>query len=323
MDFLGTSQKIKSTLSQAKNVLVIAHQQPDADALGSMVAIGNWASELGIAHTKFCIDQPIDNLRWLVDFEPIVIDPALILEQDYDLVFVLDSGDLRYAGVDKIVPQLLNHPLIINIDHHATNESFGDLNLVDVNEVSTTAILYKLFRTVGIKVSAKTASAMLAGIIFDTYNFTNPNTNDSALTTASRLLSAGASLPQISDSILKTKTVNALRVWGQILMRLRYNSDLGIATTVVTADDLKQGLTSTEVSEGVANFLNNLSDVTAALILQEQEGGMIKGSLRTNNDNIDVSKFAQIFGGGGHKKAAGFKIKGKLVQDQAGNWQVQ
>lgn len=323
MDFIGISQKIKSQVDQSINVLVIAHQQPDADAVGSMVAIGNWLNELGISHTKFCVDQPVANLRWMVDFEPIVTDSSFVLEQTYDLIFVLDSGDLGYAGVDKIIPQLTGDPVVINIDHHITNQKFGDINLVDADAVSTTVILYKLFRTLNVKISAKTASSMLAGIIFDTYNFTNPNTNHGALRTASSLLSAGASLHQVSDSILKTKTVDALKTWGKILMRLNYNPNFGIATTVVTSEDLKNGITNTDVSEGVANFLNNLSGIKAALILTDQGDGMIKGSLRTNDDNVNVAELAKRFGGGGHKKAAGFKIKGKLSQDSLGNWQIK
>lgn len=322
MDFIGISQKIKSQVEQSTNILVTAHQQPDADALGSMVAIGNWLNELGISHTKFCVDQPADNLRWMVDFEPIVTDPSFVLEQQYDIVFVLDSGDLEYAGVHKIIPQLLGNPQVINIDHHTTNQNFGDINLVDDTAVSTTVILYQFFRTLNIKISAKTASSMLAGIIFDTYNFTNPNTNQGALKTASSLLTAGASLSQVSDSILKTKTVDALKVWGKILMRLNYNPNFGIATTVVTAEDLQNGITKTEVSEGVANFLNNLSGVKAALILTEQGDGIIKGSFRTNDENINVAELAKKFGGGGHKKAAGFRIKGTLIQDSSGNWQI-
>ena len=323
MDFSGISHQIKTTASQAKNILVIAHRQPDADALGSMVAIGDYLTQLGVSHTKFCVDQPQDNLRWLVDFEPIVTDPAFVLEQYYDAVFVLDSGDLKYAGVDKIVPQLLNKPVVINIDHHITNQLFGDINLVDPTEVSTTVILYKLFKTLRVTISPKIASAMLAGIIFDTYNFTNPNTNQTALTTAANLLSAGASLPQVSDSLLKTKTVEALRVWGKILTRLVYNAELGIAATVVPLEEASQaGVNRAEVAEGVANFLNNLSGVKAALILQEQEDGTVKGSFRTNEDDVDVSELAKLFGGGGHKKAAGFRVKGRLAQDPQGNWQV-
>ena len=97
---------------------------------------------------------------------------------------------------------------------------------------------------------------------------------------------------------------------------------IGLATTVITRDDLADYSAVAEISEGVANFLNNLAGIKAALILQQQEDNIIKGSLRTNDDLIDVSKLAKILGGGGHKKAAGFKIKGQLVKLPDGNWQI-
>ena len=315
-------QKIKTQIDKAKNVLVIAHQQPDADCLGSMVAVCDWLSSQNTKHVKFCLDQPPQNLSWLVNFEPVSDTTDELLKEQFDTVVVLDSGDLKYAGVDEVVPKLSGKPVVINIDHHATNQGFGDINLVDENAVSTTLILYELFKSLNFKISRQAASAMLAGIIFDTYNFTNPNTNKRAMEVAARLLSAGASLPHVSDSILKTKSIDSLKIWGQILIRLRYNPHFGMATTVITSDDLKDGVTKAEVTEGVANFLNNLAGAKAALILQQQDD-MVKGSLRTNDDSVDVSKFARMFGGGGHKKASGFKVKGRLVEDENGHWQIK
>ncbi len=322
MDFIATSQQINTAVAQAKNVLVIGHQKPDADAIGSMVAVSHWLTDQGVISTIFCVDQPGSNLRWINNFEPVVTNPAELFSQQFDLVVMVDSGDLKYAGVDTLMPQLSGAPKIINIDHHFTNQSYGDINLVVPAAVSTTAVLYQFFKTIHYKISAKTASALLAGILFDTYNFTNPNTTDSAMKISSSLLAAGASLPHISDAILKTKTVAALKVWGDVLTRLRHNQEFNIASTVITLADLESGLSKSEMAEGVANFLNNLSGVAAVLILQELPDGMIKGSFRTNEDNVDVSALAKLFGGGGHKKAAGFKIKGKLVQDAAGAWQV-
>lgn len=322
MEISAIGQKINTLVRQSQNILVIAHQQPDADCLGSLMALSDWFKLLGKKHTKFCIDQPPDNLGWLVNFEPVESDPEWVIKQNYDLVIVVDSGDLKYAGVDSMLPQLLGQPTVINIDHHATNQNFGQLNLVDQTAVSTSVILYELFRNLGVEISRPAASALLAGIIFDTYNFTNPNTNQRSLEVAARLLSAGASLPQVSDSILKTKTVESLKVWGKILLRLTYNPKFSVATTVITAEDLHDSVTPTEVTEGVANFLNNLTGVKAALILQQQGNGIIKGSLRTNDDLIDVAKLARMLGGGGHKKASGFKIKGKLVEDNQGNWKI-
>lgn len=322
MEISEVSQKINSQINKAENILLIAHQNPDADCLGSLAVFSNWLESLGKNHTRFCLHQPPPNLTWLVNFEPLVDDPSYLIKQPYDLVIVLDSGDLKYAGVDTIIPKILSKPTIINIDHHATNQYFGDINLVNTGAVSTTEIVYQLFKFLNIKIDAKLASAMLAGILYDTYNFTNPNTNQQSLETASQLLLSGAQLGNISDSILKTKSIDTLKIWGKILMRLSHSSKFDIVSTVVTQEDLTNNLAPSEVTEGVANFLNNLAGVKAALILQEQEDGTIKGSFRTNNDLIDVSKLARILGGGGHKKAAGFKIKGQLKKTRFGYWQI-
>ena len=321
MDIYSLSQKIHFQIQKANNVLLIAHQNPDADALGSLMAFSQWLKELGKNHTKFCLNQPVDNLNWILNYEPLVTDFKKLVDNNYDLIIILDSGDLKYAGVENILDTIPS-PFIINIDHHTTNLNFGHINVVDPLAVSTTEVIYRIFKILRLKIDTKTASALLAGIIGDTYNFTNPNTNYQSLATASELLLVGARLDQVSDSIFKNKTVETLKIWGEILVRLSYNSKLKVVSTVVTKDDLKDNLSLSDVTEGVANFLNNLAGVKAALILQQQGSDLVKGSFRTNDDLIDVSKLAKILGGGGHKKAAGFTINGKLTQTKQGYWQI-
>ncbi|MFA6255423.1 MAG: bifunctional oligoribonuclease/PAP phosphatase NrnA [Patescibacteria group bacterium] len=322
MEITVVGQKIHSQIKGAKNILLVGHQNPDADALGSLMAFSEWFDQLGKTYTKFCLSQPAANLSWLVNFEPLTTDAQLLFNNRYDLVIILDSSDLQYAGVTDILAKFSPRPTVINIDHHFTNQNFGDINLVDSTAVSTSEIIYHLFKLLKIKISPRIASVLLAGIIGDTYNFTNPNTNYQSLATASDLLMAGARLEQVSDSVLKNKTIDTLKIWGKILVRLKYNPELKVVSTVVTENDLKDQSSGQEVTEGVANFLNNLAGVKAALILQQQEPGIIKGSLRTNDDLIDISKLAKMLGGGGHRKAAGFKVKGQLVRTESGQWQI-
>lgn len=332
MDIASISQKIYSQISRAENILLVAHQQPDADALGSLVAFGNWLDFLGKKHTKFCRQlaspsprrsgQPPAPLDWLSGFQPLITDWAELASDRFDLLVILDSGDLKYAGFDQIFFGLPYRPIIINIDHHATNRHFGDINLVDSEAVATTEIIFKLFKNLNVPISRQTASALLAGIIYDTYNFTNPNTTYQSFSIASRLLLDGASLPQVSDSIIKTKTVSTLQTWGKALVRLNYNSFLAVATTTIIDEDLPEDGEQAEAAEGMANFLNNLSDIKAVLILQQQPDGYIKGSLRTNDDSVDVARLAKVLGGGGHRKAAGFRVKGELVKTAEGHWQI-
>ncbi|MFA6322538.1 MAG: bifunctional oligoribonuclease/PAP phosphatase NrnA [Candidatus Buchananbacteria bacterium] len=322
MDINLTSQKIYSSILEAKRILIVSHQRPDADAFGSMLALGYWLDTLGKNHVKLAYDLPPQNLAWLANYKPLFVS-AVDLSQDFDLLIVLDSSDLAHAGADRIIAALPARPKIINIDHHATNVSFGDINLVLPQAVSTSEIIYQFFSILKIQITKNIASAILAGIIYDSYNFTNPNTNYQSLETAAKMLIAGASLNQVSDSILKNKSIESLKIWGEILMRLKYNQDWEIASTYVTLKDLENQPDNTDITEGIANFLNNLTGIKALLVIQELPDNLIKGSLRTNNDLIDVAKLAKIFGGGGHQKAAGFKIKGRLITTADGHWSIQ
>ena len=322
MEISAISQKINYQINQANNILLVTHQRPDADGLGSLVAFSFWLNSINKKHLKFCLDQPPNNLSLMVNFQPLVSDRSILAKEDFDLVVILDSSDLNYAGVDWLFSVLPKKPTVINIDHHATNHNFGDINLADQYAVSTTQIIYQIFKSLKIKITPPIANALLAGIIYDTYNFTNPNTNHQSLEIASSLLLLGASLTQVSDAILKNKTVAALQIWGKILLRLNYNPKYGIVSTVITPQDVALGVNENEVTDGVANFLNNLTGIKAALILEQQPDGKIKGSFRTNDDLIDVSKLAKILGGGGHKKAAGFKLTGQLVMRANGSWQI-
>ncbi|HLC89549.1 MAG TPA: bifunctional oligoribonuclease/PAP phosphatase NrnA [Patescibacteria group bacterium] len=322
MEFNLIAQKIVWQVNSANNIILVTHQQPDADALGSLSAMSQWLNDLGKKHLKFCLDQPPNNLEWLLDFQPLTTDFSEVLKQDFDLAIVLDSGDLKYAGVESIFSKLKQKPFLINIDHHQTNQNFGDLNLVDKSASSTTEVIYHFFKAIDFSLTPKIGNALLAGLVGDTYNFTNPNTTKKSLAAVSDLMNDGALLPRVVTSVLKNKTLETLQVWGKALARLNFNSDFQMVSTIVTQDDLPAGLPLAEATDGVANLLNNIGGIKAALVLQQESNGVIKGSLRTNDDLIDVSLLAKILGGGGHRKAAGFKIKGKLVQEKNGQWQI-
>jgi len=269
MEISSCSQKIYSKIKESKNAIIITHPNPDADALGSMAAFGHLFERLDKKYSKFCMNQAPNNLSWIVNFEKFIIDCKQIEKNDYDLAIVLDSGDLEYAGIKKIFSSIPKKIFLINIDHHITNTFFGDINLVDTEAASTTEIIYHLLESLKIKIKSKTANALLAGIIGDTYNFTNPNTNYKSLETASELLLYGARLKHVHDSIFKNKTIDNLKVWGEILMGLKYNPEMEIAYTVYNFDSSKLNINSENISEGITNFLNNISGVKAALILQQ------------------------------------------------------
>ncbi len=293
-------------------MVIIPHQNPDGDAIGAATAFCEYVSELGKPATIFCVTDVTDRLHFVPRATTVTRNEAIFKDPDVDTIVVLDSGDLRYAGVDHLVN---GHPAtIINIDHHATNEKYGRYNLVMTGAASTTEILYHYFRHNAVRVNQKMATSLLTGLTTDTGNFTNGATSASALLVGGELIRSGGNLNLINQAVLKNQSVEALRLWGRVLSRLSFDERLGITYTYLTRADLEECHAEDTESEGIANFLNNLENTRIALILKETVDGTIKGSFRTTKDDVDVSAMAKQLGGGGHKKAAGFNCDG-TIQD--------
>ena len=315
-------KEIHYNLVKAANILIIIHQNPDGDAIGSGLSMVNYLTQKKWPHVIFSLDQPSSQFSFLSDIDSLKNSPAIFSDNDFDLVLVLDSGDLKYAGAEDLIKKIPGRPpLLINIDHHHTNQFFGDLNLVDPSASSTAEILFRFFDDLRVDINKEMATCLLTGILLDTGVFTNPATNINSLQAASKLLIKGANLQEIVKNAVKNKRLNTLRLWGKALSRLKKDQKTGFVTTVITQKDIEECQTDEEATEGVSNFLNNLSDTKAVMVLRELPDGKIKGSLRSTDDLIDVSKIASIFGGGGHKKAAGFTVKGNLKETESG-WQV-
>lgn len=239
-------------------------------------------------------------------------DPAIWDEPTVSTVIFVDSGDPVYAGAASYIDKLKKKPYIINIDHHATNIQYGDLNLVIPDASSTTEVLYHFFTHHRVAIDGRMATSLLTGLITDTGNFSNRGTSRYALIAGSELIKRGARLRQILESVLKNKTVNTLKFWGVILSRLATHETHNIAYTYYTLDDVRTFGVSEEESEGIANLLNFLNEGKAAMVAKEREDGTVKVSLRTTKDDVDVSAIARTFGGGGHVKAAGFTVDGPV-----------
>lgn len=274
--------------------------------------------------TNFCQDAPPPQYMYMRGTEKYTTNPA-VFNGDHDVLVVMDCSDLRYAGVHEYVakmtvPSSKHRPILINLDHHATNEMYGDLNIVDAKASSACELTHRFFEAVDIEVNQEMATCLLTGIITDTGHFSNPATTRSSLESASRLLQRGARLHDIGRNLQRNKSVDSLRLWGSVLSRLKFNEKLGVASTVIFSRDLSDGITEEHV-EGVSNFLNQFLDAKVIMVLREMSDGQVRGSLRSV-EHVDVSQIAELMGGGGHKKAAGFAVPGKIVEDAEG-WRVE
>lgn len=306
------AQQIHRHILKAKKVMIVPHQHPDGDAIGAASAFHEYLRQLGKEIVIFCLTNVTEKLHFVPNSTTVVTDPIVFKDPSIDTIVVLDSGDLRYAGIADHVSG--HHATIIDIDHHATNEHYGHYNLVLTTAASTTEILYHFFRANGIRVNPLMATSLLTGLTTDTGNFSNSATSVSAFNVGGELIRSGGNYNLINNATLKNKSIDALRLWGKVLSRLTKDPSHDLVYTYITNQDFIDHKVDEHESEGIANFLNNLDNPGIALMLKEVEGGLVKGSFRTTRNNIDVSAIAKQLNGGGHKKAAGFTAPGTIEE---------
>ncbi len=309
--------RLEAACRQAGRVLLVGHTQPDADCLGALGAFVLYLEGLGVAADVYCATPTPRRWRWL----PGVGRLKTTYRGPYGAVVVLDCGDLAHAVISPRELTALGASVIANIDHHHTNARFGTHNLVCPDASSTTEILYHFLRQLRAPLTPPMATALLAGILGDTGGFRHPNTTPAVLATAAELVSAGADWRKLWDVTFRDKTVVTLQRWGRVLSRVTRHPEFNLAIAVVPAADLAGVPDASALVAGLANFLNTLDDVRAVLVLVEQADGTVRGSLRSKDPLLDVSAFATLCGGGGHKLAAGFTIKGRLQETPRG-WRI-
>ncbi len=312
--------QLNQQVARSARILLASHQNC-GDATGSMVAV-YLALRRQYRQVTMFLPAPVPkSLVWLPETDKIVTDANLINLADYDLWLCVDAADQAMTGLGDKFKERPIGLTVVNIDHHLTNPGYGDINLVDYTAPAACAMIYDWFTSVGYVIDQPIATCLLTGILTDTGSFSNPATNGIALQTAADLLIKGASVGRVLGEVVYNKTLAELKLWGRALERLNVNAELEIVSTIITQQDFAELKVSVEAVEGVANFLNDLSGFKAVLVLKEQTDGTIKGSLRTTREDVDVAKLAKLWGGGGHKKAAGFTVSGKLVQTE-NNWSI-
>lgn len=314
MSSLPEFNRLHALVRNAKKILLIADGSPDGDSLGSSSGFLNWLLREGKTAQAFCA-APIPRSFSFLNGIHLFRNDAATFKEEWDLIITFDAGDLRHCGVEQLLPQIKTSYTLVNIDHHATNARYGQLNLVYTDACSTCEVVYRFLTAEEIPLDPAIATSLLTGVLTDTSSFSNAATTSPGMDAASVLTAAGARTNEIYHHILQNKTVDGLRLWGLALSRLKYNKTYNMVTTYFFAKDLEGA--PEEAVEGVSNFLNaSCGEADTMLVLREFSNGTIKGSMRSAKR--DISKIAKLLGGGGHKKAAGFTINGCLKETAEG-----
>ncbi len=306
-------RRIHALLEKAERILLVADGKPDGDSIGSTAAMALWLKQEKKQVRTFCalsIPSPLSYVNEAHDFTN---DPA-IFHEPFDLVITFDAGDLRHCGIEQLLPQIPSAFQLVVFDHHATNTRYGQVNAVWTDACSTAELVYQFFIHEQIPIDSGMATSLLTGILYDTSSFSNAATTSSGMEAAAHLCALGARHPEILRRLVKNKSVPGLRLWGLALARLQKHTKLDLTWTYFLQEDLHGEGKDEEALEGVSNFLNAVCGGSDTfLVLREMRDGTIRGSLRSVGR--DISQVAKLFGGGGHKKAAGFTVRGRLREE--------
>ena len=234
-------------------------------------------------------------------------------ESKYDLLVVVDTADLALLGslyTEHV--DLFSDVPILNIDHHISNTGFGQLQLIDPTAASATEVLYGWFmqnQQMREKMTPDIATLLLTGLITDTRSFQNPNTTPRSLEVAAELLEKGARQQEIIQHIYKTKPLSTLKIWGRALNRIQVDTVDRIVWSTISKEDLAEMDASSKETHGILDeLISTIPDADVYVLFTEMEQGGLKASMRSTAA-IDVSQLAgQTYGGGGHARAAGFKV---------------
>lgn len=287
----GTTE-VASYLKGVERAAVSTHTGVDGDAIGSAMALVHLVRSLG-AEARFCHSEPVPGyLRWLLTEEPLTECPP-----DHALL-VTDTSRPDRVGVEHEG----KHPVRLNLDHHEDNPFYGDLNLVDAKAAASAQVVAGLYRELGVKPTKAAAEAIYAGISTDTGGFRFRNVSPEAHELVADLLRTGVVPAEVDDRINRTGTIAQLNIVGVSLANAERHG--AAIVSLVTADDYRRtGATELDSKEAI-DWMRTVAGVEVVAHLREIQGGQTKASLRS--EKVDVGSVARIFGGGGHRLAAGY-----------------
>jgi phosphoesterase RecJ-like protein len=300
-------ERARQTLRDSAHLLLLTHERPDGDALGSLLGMAWMLQTAGHRVTAFSRDGVPSSFRFMPGSECV----ADALPTSADACILLDCSDVNRIG-DMAAP--LPCPARINIDHHVTNIGYAEINLVDPDASATAELVCELAEPLGLAITAQAATCLLAGVVSDTLGFRTSNVGLRTLATARHLMEAGANLPSIVEASLYRRSFAATRYWAAGLGRIARDDQL-VWTALTLADRASAGYPGRDDAD-LINVLSTIEGVLVALIFIEQERGRIKVSWRARN-GLDVTSLAARFGGGGHPAASGATVEGTLDEVQA------
>jgi bifunctional oligoribonuclease and PAP phosphatase NrnA len=293
----------------ADRVTAICHENPDADTLGSALALRFAAERLGKRAEVVAADPVPPSLADLPGMGEVRSRPQL----QPDLAVVLDGPPSRTGAIATECADWLARARLVNIDHHVSNDgSESSLAWVDPAAAATCEMMATLVPALGVEIDADIATVLTAGIVQDTHTFAHPNATPATLRVTADLIEAGAPLSAIHRAIYADKPFSTIALWGRILATAAQRRDGRLVWATMTGAMLEETGAQPVASEGFIDLLASTKDADVTVLFKEADASEVRVSVRTSA-RADAVAITSAFGGGGHARAAGCTLAAPLA----------
>ncbi len=297
-----------------RRFVVVSHLRPDGDALGCQIAFGLCLRALGKDVTLWNEDGMLDKLRFLPHAELVSV-PSLETPQDFDVLAALDTAS--YPRLGTPLKAIRNARLTLNLDHHISNDGYGDLAYIDPTAPATGQVLYELFRDQKLPITPDIAANLFVALSTDTGSFQYGSTTARSYEVAADLIRTGIDFADLSRRLYGSYPRRRLELLQALLHTLRLADDDRVAAFALSLETAQKLGVTPEDNEGLIDYIRAIDTVQVAIFFEELTGpdaGKVRISMRSKNPAIDVSAICGSFGGGGHSMAAGARMRGSLAE---------
>ncbi|MBP1155961.1 MULTISPECIES: bifunctional oligoribonuclease/PAP phosphatase NrnA [unclassified Paenibacillus] len=291
--------------------LVVSHVQPDGDASGSTFAMAWMLRSLNKSFTLINEGRIPEKFMYMAGSFSVIPYEMEPPEQKFGRIISVDCAD--FGRIGQVQGCFSSEWQLLNIDHHATNDNFGYVNLVRADAAATVEVLYDLVLELGVELTRELNICIYSGLLTDTGGFRYSNTSPKVLQIAADMLARGVQGHELAERLLETMTYGQVSLLKRTLSTLSFAHDNRVAWLHVTLDDLSNTDASSEDMDGLVNYARNVEGVEVGMLFKEKRPGTVKVSLRSSGQ-ADVAAIAKGFGGGGHIKAAGCTINGSIEE---------
>jgi phosphoesterase RecJ-like protein len=299
-------EAVAEEIRSADRFLLTTHENPDGDALGSLLAVNHILAALGKDSVMFLAAKefPLPVEYRFLPLEEVFHEPPVDIAER--VVIFLDCGNIDRMPVDFLQD---GGSKVLNIDHHHDNTNFGTLNLVDVEASCTAEIIYDLAGLLGVALTPEIAGALYVGLVTDTGKFMYQNVDARSHRMAAALIEAGVDPHDVYRRLYENVPIEKLKLVARALDGIELYDDGALAVTYISSEDYAGTGASEVLTEGIVDHLRGIEGASVAAVVRDQaETGRAarKVSLRSTDGGVDVSEIAREQGGGGHQRAAGF-----------------